>query len=133
LQKRGLFNKREKNMKYEKETVGKIVVVRIQESKLTSHEAPDLKTSLLELIIGDGEYIILNMKNVEYMDSTGLGGFLFGIRQAESYDKEIVFCEIKPRIQSLVRIAHLDQVIGIYKTEKEALKDIQEEETSLES
>lgn len=120
-------------MQYEKEAVGRIILVRINETKLTSQEAPDLKTSLLELIMGDGEYFILNLKNIDYMDSTGLGGFLFGIRQAQRYDKEIIFCEIKPRIQSLVRIAHLDQVISVYKTEQEAIKDIQEEEKNLDS
>ena len=77
-------------MRYEHEKVGDIIVVRIQEKKLTSHEAPEMKTTLLGLIIGEGEQFILNLKDVEYMDSTGLGAFLFGIRQAENYEKDLV-------------------------------------------
>ncbi|MBN2031532.1 STAS domain-containing protein [bacterium] len=112
-------------MRYEHEKVGNIIVVRIQETKLTSHEAPEMKTALLGLIIGEGKQFILNLKEVEYMDSTGLGAFLFGIRQAEHYDKDLVFCAIQPRIQNLIRIAQLDHVIESYDTEEQALKELQ--------
>ena len=105
--------------------VGDIIVVRIQEKKLTSHEAPEMKTTLLGLIIGEGEQFILNLKDVEYMDSTGLDAFLFGIRQAENYEKDLVFCAIQPRIQNLIRIAQLEQVIECYDTEKQAIKELQ--------
>jgi anti-sigma B factor antagonist len=120
-------------MQFEREVVGDIVVIRIKEARLTSQEAPELKTMLLGMLAGEpGEYFLINLENIEYMDSTGLGGFLFGIRQAERYDKELLFCGMKPRIQSLMRIAHLEQVLEVYNSEAEAVKAIQEEEGDLD-
>ncbi|HHS13200.1 MAG TPA: anti-sigma factor antagonist [bacterium] len=114
-------------MKSERNSIGDIVIVRINEKNLTSHEAPELKTALLELFMGEGEYFILNLKDVEHMDSTGLGAFLFGVRQAERYDKDLVFCELSERIRSLIRIAQLEQVFEVYTSEPDAVREIEKE------
>ena len=111
-------------MKYEKFIHNGIVVVRILEERLTSHEAPEMKTKLLELLLEEEDVILINLKKVKYMVSTGIGSFLFGIRQAEQHDKEMCFCEVQSKVQFLIRIAHLEQVMEIYKTEKEALKEL---------
>lgn len=111
-------------MEYEKSTHNGIVIVRILEERLTSHEAPEMKTKLLELIMDEGDVILINLKKVKYMDSTGIGSFLFGIRQAEQHNKELCFCEVQSKVQFIIRIAHLEQVMEIYKTEKEALKEL---------
>ncbi len=115
-------------MRYDEELIGDIRIVRIREKKLTFEEAPEMKTQFLKLLTEEGEELVINLKEVEYMDSTGLGSFLFGIRQAERYDKDLVLCEIGSRIQSLIKIAHLDNVLEIYETEKEAIKALQEDE-----
>jgi anti-sigma B factor antagonist len=112
-------------MNYEKTVKNDIVVVRVQEERLTSHEAPEMKTKLLELLMGEGNVILVNLKDVKYMDSTGIGAFLFGVRQAEQHNKEMCFCEMQEKVQFLIRIAQLEQVMDIYKTEEEALKELQ--------
>ena len=115
-------------MQYDQEKIGSVIVVRIKEKRLTSHEAPEMKTAFLALMEVEGEEYVINLKDVEYMDSTGLGAFLFGIRQAERYDKEIIFCELSPRIQSLVRIAQLEKIIEIFEKEEDAIKEYTDEE-----
>ena len=48
-------------MEFDKERVGNVVVVRIRAKKLTSQEAPEMKTALLGLLIGEGEKFLLNL------------------------------------------------------------------------
>ena len=110
-------------MQIEKEKIGDVVVARIKEPKVTSNEAAEMKTALLELLMSEDENYLINLKHVENMDSTGLGAFLFGIRQAEQHNKDLCFCEARQKVKFLVRIAHLDQVIDVYDTEEEALAD----------
>jgi anti-sigma B factor antagonist len=112
-------------MNYEKAVSKDVVIVRVREERLTSHEAPEMKVKLLELLIGEGEVILINLKDVKYMDSTGIGAFLFGVRQAEQHNKEICFCDMQPKVQFLIHIAHLEQVMDIYETEEKALKELQ--------
>jgi anti-anti-sigma factor len=59
-------------MNYEKSVNNNVVIVRVREERLTSHEAPEMKVKLLELLIGEGEVILINLKDVKYMDSTGI-------------------------------------------------------------
>ena len=113
-------------MRFDKEKIGDVTVVRIKEKKLTSHEAPEMKTALLGLVAGEDKKFLINMKDVQQMDSTGLGAFLFGVRQADRYEKDMRFCEIQAKVQFLIRIAHLDDVIKSYETEKDGLQAFQE-------
>lgn len=114
-------------MQIEKERVEDILIARIREPKITSHEAPEMKTALLELVIDDYDKLLVSLKDVDYMDSTGLGSFLFGLRQADQHGKDMRFCEIQPKIRFLIRIAHLEDVIDVYETEQQALDDFKNE------
>ena len=110
-------------MQFDREKIGDVHVIRIREKQLTSHEAPEMKTALLGLTLEEDEKFLLNLEEVENMDSTGLGSFLFGIRQADDRGKDLRFCEVGSKVQFLIRIAHLEQVIQVYDTEQEALAD----------
>lgn len=110
-------------MQFDREKIGDVNIIRIREKQLTSHEAPEMKTALLSFALEEDEKFLLNLKEVESMDSTGLGSFLFGIRQADDRGKDLRFCEVGSKVQFLIRIAHLDQVIRLYETEQEALED----------
>jgi len=115
-------------MKYDRELIGDVLVIRIREQKLTSHEAPEMKTALLGFTLEEEEKILINMSEVKYMDSTGMGSFLFGIRQADQHEKDMRFCCIQSRIQQLIRIAQLGEVIDFYKSEDEAIKEFARED-----
>ena len=110
-------------MQFDRERIGDVNVIRVRENQLTSHEAPEMKTVLLGFTLEEDEKFLLNLKEVGNMDSTGLGAFLFGIRQADDRGKDLRFCEVGQKVRFLIRIAHLDQVIQVYNTEKEALAD----------
>lgn len=112
-------------MRFDRERVGDINIIRIQEKKLTSHEAPEMKTTLLGLVLEKDDKFLINLKEVENMDSTGLGSFLFGIRQAQNNGKDLRFCELSSKILFLIRIAHLEQIIHVYDTEQKALESFQ--------
>ena len=109
-------------MQFDQETKGEVLVVRLLEENVSSHEAPELKTALLGFLMRDEKKILLNLKDVQNMDSTGLGALLFGIRQAQRYGKDMRFSDAQSKVQFLIRIAQLQDVIGVYPTEQEALK-----------
>lgn len=104
-----------------------ILIVRVQEDQITLKEAPNVKTTLLGFMTDEANCILLNLSSVHKMDSTGLGAILFGIRQAEQHEKDLAICGANDKVQFLIKIAHLDQVINIYPTEKEAIKDLTSE------
>ena len=108
-------------MKSDRELIGDVLVVRVREQKLTSNETPEMKTTLLGFTIEEEDKILVNLSEVKYMDSTGLGSFLFGLRQADQQGKDMRFCGIQPRVQQLIKIAQLGEVVEFYETEQKAL------------
>ena len=115
-------------MRFQRERVNDVNVIRIQEKKLSSNEAPEMKTTILGLVLEEDKKFLLNLREVENMDSTGLGAFLFGIRQAENNGKDLRFCDLNPKILFLIRIAHLEQVVKVYETEQQALAEFQSDD-----
>ena len=114
-------------MRYEKEIIDHVVVIRIQEPEITMKEAPDVKTALLGFMLEQESCILLNMGAVHKMDSTGLGALLFGIRQADQHDKDLCVCDLNEKVKFIIRIAQLEDVIDVYNSENEALDSMRKE------
>lgn len=110
-------------MHIQTEKIGNVQVGRITVEKVTGHEAPDLKTALLELLSTEGEQFLLNLGKIRTIDSTGLGALIFGVRQADQHEKDLRFCEPGEKVKFLIRIAHLKDAIDVYETEQEGLDD----------
>ncbi len=113
-------------MNFQQKVTSGVRIVRVQSTDLTHIEAPEMKTHMLELMMGAEKKILINLHDVQNMDSTGLGAFLFGVRQAERYDKDLRFCEVHKKVKFLIHVAHLEDVIDIYDSEKDALEEFEE-------
>ncbi len=110
-------------MKYDLRKIKNVAVIKVKEEKLTSLEAPDVKTAMLAILSEEPETFIFNLSLIKSMDSTGLGALLFCVRQAQRMDKDVCFCAAQDKVKFLIRIAHLNEVIDLYDTQEEALND----------
>jgi len=105
---------------------GKVCVITINEPRIDTLKAPELKTELLRIIAGGWKYVLLNLMNVQAVDSSGLGSITFGKRQLNEVGGALGLCCLQDKVLSLMRIAKLDRVFKIYATESEGLERIQE-------
>jgi anti-sigma B factor antagonist len=87
------------------------------------YTAPKLREKLVELV-GDGNYhIIVDMTKVEFLDSTGLGVLVGGLKRVRSHEGSLVLVCNQERILKIFRITGLTKVFPIYDTLDEALQD----------
>lgn len=103
------------------EEVDDIKVLRIKEERLDSNLAPDLKTQLL-VLNKQGGRVIIDLSNTQYIDSSGLGALLLGLRQAKEAETQFAICGAQKRVKNLIHIAHLDKVLVNYENEFEAIE-----------
>lgn len=104
-----------------------VAVLRLKEPRLDSMIAPDLKAQLLILMNEDqNEKVLVNLSDVEYADSSGLGALLFGLRLSRDQETRFALCGAQKRVKSLMQIAHLTEVLPSYETEEEAIQSLQE-------
>ena len=87
------------------------------------YTAPKLREKLVELV-GEGHYqIILDMTKVEFLDSTGLGVLVGGLKRVRSHDGSLSLVCNQERILKIFRITGLTKVFPIHDSLDEALQD----------
>jgi anti-sigma B factor antagonist len=107
------------------EEVDGVKIIKLKEERLDTSIAPDLKAQLL-VLIADGKKVLMNLEDVQYADSSGLGAILLGFRQARDGGGLFALCNVQKRVQSMINIAQLTNVITIYQDQLEAVTEMSE-------
>ncbi|NOY60086.1 MAG: STAS domain-containing protein [Calditrichaeota bacterium] len=110
------------------EEVNDIKVLRVKEERVDSTKAPDLKAQLLILTKEEGCKVIIDLSKTKYIDSSGLGALLLGLRQAREAYGEFALIGAQNRVKSLLQIAQLDNVLRNYDNEFEAVESFNNKE-----
>jgi len=85
------------------------------------YTAPKLREQIVKLV-DDGRYhLVIDMEDVEFLDSTGLGVLVGGLKRARAHDGSLRLVCTQERILKIFRITGLTKVFPIYATVDEAL------------
>ena len=85
------------------------------------YTAPKLREQLVDLV-ADGQYhLIVDMQNVDFLDSTGLGVLVGGLKRVRAHDGSLRLVCSQERILQIFRITGLTKVFPIHDTVDEAL------------
>ena len=85
------------------------------------YTAPRLRDKITELV-SDGVYdIVVDMQEVEFLDSTGLGVLVGGLKKVRAHDGSLQLVCNQDRLLKIFRITGLAKVFVIHETADEAL------------
>ena len=85
------------------------------------YTAPKLKERLVGLVESGTYELIVDMESVEFLDSTGLGVLVGGLKRARAHEGWIDLVCTQSRILRIFRITGLNRVFSIYGTVGEAV------------
>ncbi|MBF0292512.1 MAG: STAS domain-containing protein [Nitrospinae bacterium] len=100
--------------------------------KLISSTLDKLKTAVDDALGDGGGKIVLNLRQVNIMDSVTVGLFISRFKTAKKKKGSLKFCELQPAVKKLFSMADLDKWLEIYNMENEALTAIRSENNSKE-
>jgi len=100
-------------MKYTIDKKESYTIFTLQEPKLNSLVAPELKTELILMGNEGVRNIILDMSEVEFVDSSGLSAILVGHRLCSNQQGLLMVCQLHPNVDRLIKISQLDNVLNI--------------------
>jgi anti-sigma B factor antagonist len=106
------------------ENRNEITIVKINEKKITSENSPKLKAKLLIEAQPNLRAFIIDISNVEAIDSSGFGAFLLADRQLRNHGIPTLIVGVRENIKHLFEILKLDRVFSFYNTIEEALAEI---------
>lgn len=93
------------------------------EGEIDVYTAPKLRELLIDLVSQGNHRIIVDMARVDFLDSTGLGVLVGGLKRVRSHDGSLRLVCGQERILKIFRITGLTKVFQIYTTIEEALTD----------
>ena len=85
------------------------------------YTAPKLRDKITELV-GDGVFnIVIDMESVDFLDSTGLGVLVGGLKKVRAHDGSMELICSQDRLLKIFRITGLAKVFTIHESESAAL------------
>ncbi len=86
------------------------------------YTSPKVKDAIGELI-DQGHYnLVINLEKVRYIDSTGLGVLIGGLKRVREYGGTVHLVCTNPQIKKIFDITGLVKIFGIYEDEESAKK-----------
>lgn len=99
-------------------------LLNLLEENLNSLHAPQVKSEFVLLNASGVRNMIVNLQHVNYIDSSGLSAILTANRICEEAGGVLVLCHLTEKVEKLINITRLDEVLNIIPTEKEAIEQV---------
>lgn len=100
---------------------GGVTIIDI-DGKLTLGEGTStLRTKVRELVAGGSKQIVLNMENVDYIDSSGLGELIGAHTTVTTAGGEMRLLHLAKRVHDLLKITKLYTVFEVFEDEASAV------------
>lgn len=78
------------------------------------YSSPMLRKALLDLAAKKNRVLILDLGETAYIDSSGIATFVEGLKCVKTYNGQLKFVRIPPRIEEIFNFSKLDKVFSIY-------------------
>ena len=85
------------------------------------YTAPKLRDKISELVATGAYDLVVDMHEVEFLDSTGLGVLVGGLKKVRAHDGSLQLVCNQDRLLKIFRITGLAKVFVIHETADEAL------------
>jgi len=108
-------------LKLESYTVKEVVVVRCRGRIVTGEEARFLQSEL-DTLTGLSKRVVLELAEVTYLDSGGLGTVVRILGRLRARRGDLKICQVPPFIREVLKVTNLLGVLHPYASEREALE-----------
>lgn len=104
------------------ESSGINVIVFVKEERLDAHNSGELKTEMNRLFEGGSSHLVIDLQEVRFIDSSGLGVLVSGFKNAATRHGSIKLSGLQTQVKSMFELTRLHRVFDIYQTADDALE-----------
>lgn len=112
-------------MRIEQKKVGDVVIVSPLEKRIEARLASEFKAKLAEMIGEGSRLIVLDMSEVDFIDSSGLGAIVSTLKLL-GRSGEIVICGVRDTVMSMFKLTRMDKVFQVFEDEEGAAEALRE-------
>jgi len=85
------------------------------------YNVSELKKVLFSITDGANSSVVVDMKNVNYMDSSGIGALVAGQKKMKAHSGKFALMNIHDDVLNILKLATLDKFFKIFENEDELL------------
>jgi anti-sigma B factor antagonist len=119
-------------MKFTVDKRERYLIFQLLEDRLDTAIAPALKTEFVVLSNEGYRNMIIDLGQVSFVDSSGLGAILIGNRLCKNNKGTFVLTGVQEPVVKLIKISQLDEILNVVGSEEEANDFILMEEVQRE-
>lgn len=97
-------------------------VVRVG-ARLTMVNAAELRAAVDEALGGGRTTVVVDLGRCEFMDSSGLGAIIGGLKVARQAGGDLRIARLTPQVRTVLELTNLDRVLRPHDSVEEALDD----------
>ena len=101
---------------------GNLMVIFVREERLDAHNSDKLKAEMNRIFEQGTKDILLDLKEVRFIDSSGLGVLVSGFKNASTRQGSLRLCGLQTQVKSMFELTRLHRVFDIFQTVDEALE-----------
>ena len=98
-----------------------IAVLYIREDRLDANNSEELKAELRRFFEGGTKDLVLDLKEVLFIDSSGLGVLVSGYKNASILHGSLKLSNLQSQVKSMFELTRLHRVFDIFTTVDDAL------------
>ena len=110
-------------MRLESVKYGKVMVVRVLESRMDIRDVDDFKAAMAGYIGKGSKLIALDLSGVDFIDSSALGAIVSSLKLLGG-EGDLVISGATPTVLSLFKLTRIDRVFTLVDTEEDALRTL---------
>jgi anti-sigma B factor antagonist len=102
--------------------VGDVTVIDVAGQIKLGAGAVSLRDTLRDLVARNQKNIVVNLREVNYIDSSGIGEFVAGFKNVRDKGGELKLLNLTQRVKDLLRITKLYAVFDVHDDETRAVQ-----------
>lgn len=112
-------------LQVEMEHYRNVLIVRLI-GELDHHTADGVRQQMEDAILrGQSTHVILSLKDLQFMDSSGLGVILGRYKLLKARGGKLVLCDVNPAVRRLFELSGLFKIMTVHDNEREALTSLE--------
>jgi len=108
-------------MNFTTEEINNTVVIHLNEERLDAHNSAELKVEFQRLFESGNLSLLVDLKNIRFIDSSGLGALVSGFKNATTNQGTLKLSSLQPQVKSMFELTRLHRVFEIFPTTDDAL------------
>lgn len=108
-------------MQLDEKKIGYVTTIKPLMRTIDASISTEFKSKFMDLINHGNKQILINLSEVDFVDSSALGALIAILKQLKQHHGHLAICDIKLPILNMLKLTRLDQVFSLFSNEKEAL------------